>query len=832
MRRRFGKRRRGAVLVLVALLLIPLLAFVALAVDLGLLTLARTECQQAADAAAMAGARTLNGYTANGANNNYAAAGPKAVAAATANSVLGVPLQPEQVSVEIGRYVYVPANRRFEGQFPGPSDENWSLVRARVNVDVSSKMGFSRIFSYVVPNMQAVATSAHRPRDVAVILDFSGSMRFSSLLGIGISGNRTTNNPDNVIPVFGHYSSSSAGLRATSFSPPYQEANISTTTSDGRRPVVECFYTDTNGTRAFFPAPAGYGSTPAGDNYLRTNLNKGSSYAQTLAQVLNLSSVNNSTKNTLFEAQGYQYSAMTSGYSGYTLGPGYYGKTFFIWPPDPRPQYDWRKRFFTYPGSVLPMDDNSRLWTSGTGSSAGNWRAPSSSTYAINYNAILQWIKQAPCPFPPVLRSGRIVYYDQIPDTINTSTWPPTDLNQRFWKDYIDYVLGVVQVSASTYNVICNGSTGLMGYGTDFTWGSVRITAKSSLSGKPPPYMRYDDNPKRPRLHFWFGPLSMVDFLGNYNMWGQVSPYGSRFAWWPGTCTESPMYGCKLGIRAALTDCEKNHPNDFFSLIYFSVPRTSASDSSGRRFNRVRVGLGRDYARMQEYLWYPPSTVGNANATVRPYDPDNLEHPRALGGTCYAMPLMLAYNQFSESPALLNYNGGAPAGDAGGRGRRGAQKIIIFETDGAPNTTAGAQFVNNGPYLSYYRVRYNSANPGGSEYPTGVSGYADNASQVTSQIFSICQQICALDTAGSPGFSTPSKPVLIHCIGFGAQFDPSSPGQAAAVATLDQMQQIGSVTDGMPSYKIIYGTDAEVASRLQQAFTKILQSGVQVSLIE
>ena len=29
-------------------------------------------------------------------------------------------------------------------------------------------------------------------------------------------------------------------------------------------------------------------------------------------------------------------------------------------------------------------------------------------------------------------------------------------------------------------------------------------------------YMEYDDNPKRPKLHFWFGPMTMVDFLGNY----------------------------------------------------------------------------------------------------------------------------------------------------------------------------------------------------------------------------------------------------------------------------------------------------------------------------
>ena len=36
-----------------------------------------------------------------------------------------------------------------------------------------------------------------------MILDYSGSMRFGSLLGLPYSGNRTANNPDTVYPLFG-----------------------------------------------------------------------------------------------------------------------------------------------------------------------------------------------------------------------------------------------------------------------------------------------------------------------------------------------------------------------------------------------------------------------------------------------------------------------------------------------------------------------------------------------------------------------------------------------------------------------------------------------------
>ena len=72
------------------------------------------------------------------------------------------------------------------------------------------------------------------------------------------------------------------------------------------------------------------------------------------------------------------------------------------------------------------------------------------------------------------------------------------------------------------------------------------------------------------------------------------------------------MYACKLGIRTALSDISSNHPNDLVSLIFFSTPRTSNSDTFSR-FNRVRVGLSRNYSNMQDALWYPPATIGNGS---------------------------------------------------------------------------------------------------------------------------------------------------------------------------------------------------------------------------
>src|SRR5262249_19186969 len=190
----------------------------------------------------------------------------------------------------------------------------------------------------------------------------------------------------------------------------------------------------------------------------------------------------------------------------------------------------------------------------------------------------------------------------------------------------------------------------------------------------------------RPRLHFWFGPMSLIDFLGNYNL--------GRF-WWPGTCHESPTWQCKIGMQAALQDIQRNHPNDNVALVFFSSPKTS-STSSGY-YNYARVPLGRDYVRMQSSLWFSPRTIASPTPEVRPYDNSGLDIqdvPRANGGTCYPMAFMLAYNQLNADAALRSYAAApAPAGQAGGDGRQGAHKLIIFETDRMGYTTAPASFL-------------------------------------------------------------------------------------------------------------------------------------------
>ena len=148
-------------------------------------------------------------------------------------------------------------------------------------------------------------------------------------------------------------------MPASSASAPYGDANITTTTSDGRPPIVQDFYTNSSGTPAFSAASSSYATTPGGDVPPKTNKGAGSSYAQTVGQVLNIASPGNSTYDATFETQGYKGYSMTSGtagFQGYTQGPGYWGKTFFLWPPDPT--NDWRTTYFNFPTA---KDDNSSL---------------------------------------------------------------------------------------------------------------------------------------------------------------------------------------------------------------------------------------------------------------------------------------------------------------------------------------------------------------------------------------------------------------------------------------------------------------------------------------
>ena len=93
-------------------------------------------------------------------------------------------------------------------------------------------------------------------------------------------------------------------MYATSFTSPYDAANITTTTSDGRPPIVQDFYQDSSGTAAWTAASSTYATAPgrrhAAEDPTRTPAR---ATPRHLASVLNIASPSNSTRDATFESQ-------------------------------------------------------------------------------------------------------------------------------------------------------------------------------------------------------------------------------------------------------------------------------------------------------------------------------------------------------------------------------------------------------------------------------------------------------------------------------------------------------------------------------------------------
>jgi len=896
--------RRGTIIPTLAVCLIAIVSCVALAIDLGLIAVARVQTQSAADAGALAGVRAMSADPNVTQADIKVAAKAAAKAAVLENSVISKPLVPADISSKVGIYYYDRTSNPQQFRIltddttqTNPTSgvvENWSALT--INLTTQQPTYFARVMGITQFTMDAQATSVHRPRDMALILDFSGSMQFSSWNTTPYSGNVTGSmNPDPNIPNFGPWSAYQSGTRlrrTTNYgTSPYIIAPSNYTMdsagsgdaivrdfsyiADARSTGVVSFaalknafvgQTDPDTTYEPFtatftaalntdwwtadakvatPAPANFATqidTPIpyiGDLWPRRNrrlaTNSGQAYAHTVRQHLDGNTTttalaNSHKKNerdvvgqaTLadpsddWETAGYDIDGKT--FKGFSMGPGYYGKTFYMWPPDPRTPSgvdpaavgyvpgDWRKRFYHVPGDdTQRLDDNTRLFNSD-----GTLRPAGSTTYTIDHAAVLRWIKfVGPAVFPPNLRAGRVLYYRHIPSDVDTGSGTPEQrLDKVFWREYINYVLGAGADPAST------GQTDrrtLLGVAPN-SWNNAvttRITAKSVLDGgttgstADDPYMHYNDVPDSPLLHFWFGPMSMLDFIIQNNTFSRN--------WAPGTSHEAQSWQLKAGVNSALADIEKNHPNDQAALIFFNH-----SDA----YKTAIVSMGRDYNKMRNALFFPRSLLDSLSDETAEFRPYNLSFsdqspyqggatarniPNSAGSTCPHQGLLVAYNEFSSrtSPSF--------------NGRRGAAKVVILETDGIPNYAWNATFANGGAYNSYYNLT------------TGKSGGASDAYTAT-------RAIVALETAANPGYSG-SLVARVHTIGFGDIFEkPFTSSANTALNFLLQVQKDGKTSPTsatqIEDYKIIAGTFNERIGLLRDALTRIMQSGVQVSLIK
>jgi Predicted membrane protein len=168
-----------------------------------MIMVAKVELQTAADAAAFAGARALNGS----ASANLSGATAAAVASATSNSDLGVAIRASEVTVTHGAYHYDYTTTSFSPQFPPVAPDNYNLTQVTIVHDVP--LGFAKVWNLFTTRVSVTAIAAHRPRDVCIILDYSGSMNNESDLWNNESylgtANNSPNNADPIFPKFGPY---------------------------------------------------------------------------------------------------------------------------------------------------------------------------------------------------------------------------------------------------------------------------------------------------------------------------------------------------------------------------------------------------------------------------------------------------------------------------------------------------------------------------------------------------------------------------------------------------------------------------------------------------
>jgi Flp pilus assembly protein TadG len=327
--RRRKRARRGVAVPLIAISLVALCGFVALAVDVSRMAVARDQCQIAADTAAMTGARALNGIY----PQDLTAASAQAAAGATALTVLGAPIDAGNITTTHGTYRYDRNQQKFVPNFTLQTGEAYNLTQSTVSY--SCPTTFARIFGYNAFNVSATAMAAHRPRDITVVLDYSGSMNVESDLwnnwwpyDNGASApnnpNNTSNNCETVYPKFGHYSNEKNYSNYTNYAnllcPAADAGNALTGNSAigkcnisvsalGVPAMVNDFWQNARGSSA----SSGFTAAPdaaldaynqaGGDLYMRKNSNTaGQPYAATVAEIFNGSTSTNAT----WESTGYK----------------------------------------------------------------------------------------------------------------------------------------------------------------------------------------------------------------------------------------------------------------------------------------------------------------------------------------------------------------------------------------------------------------------------------------------------------------------------------------------------------------------------------------------
>ena len=193
--KRMGRNRRGAIIVLAAVMMSMMLMFVAFAVDLSYMALTKTQLQGAADASALAGAMELSGTADPATVRANALTAIRAVAAQHRNGDKAA-ASIETSDVTFGKMTWNTSSQAYVYNW-GESQTPYNIVKVRVDRDAASggsaddrlPLLFAGIMGHTKTTIGAEAVASFQPRDIMVVLDFSASMNDDSCFGrIGTLG--------------------------------------------------------------------------------------------------------------------------------------------------------------------------------------------------------------------------------------------------------------------------------------------------------------------------------------------------------------------------------------------------------------------------------------------------------------------------------------------------------------------------------------------------------------------------------------------------------------------------------------------------------------------
>lgn len=163
-----------------AISLTMLIGFAALAVDIGSLYATQAELQRAADAAALAAAQEL--VVGNDSDAQRSAFDTASQFAARNTVMLREAGISSDSDVELGKATYSGANNRFTFS---SATANYDAVRVTIRRDANSpggpvQLSFARLLGQESRSLQARAAAVLIPRDIALVIDLSGSMAWDS----------------------------------------------------------------------------------------------------------------------------------------------------------------------------------------------------------------------------------------------------------------------------------------------------------------------------------------------------------------------------------------------------------------------------------------------------------------------------------------------------------------------------------------------------------------------------------------------------------------------------------------------------------------------------